>query len=342
MGPQSSGADPGPACYGRGGVIPTVTDANVVLGRLNPDYLLGGQLRLRSDLACRAIEEQIARPLGLSLPEAAAGIIRVVNEHMKKQIKLSLTQKGADPRDFKLVAFGGAGPTHACAIARELGILTVVIPPWPGMNSALGLLTTPVKREYLLSRLAPLDSLGGGGLGNAYEILRRKPLGEFEEEGFVAETLAFRYGLDLRYAGQAYELSLDFTEMPLDPAVIRREFDEAHERTFGHHSTEPVEVVSYRLGCVAPVAGLEADYFLGGKALPSPGGQAFQGQRPAYFWAEGKFMETPVYDRRSLAPGSEISGPAIIEQMDTTTVVEIGVKAFMDTCGNLILRIDRG
>ena len=342
MGPRSSGADPGPACYGRGGTIPTVTDANVVLGRLNPEYLLAGELKLQADLAHQAIAEQIAKPLGLSVSEAAAGMIRIVNEHMKKQIKLSLTRKGADPRGFKLVPFGGAGPTHACAIAQELEIRTVVVPPWPGMNSALGLLTTPVKREYLLSRLALLDSLGEGGLAESFEILRRKALREFEEEGFAEETLSFRYGLELRYAGQAYELPVDFTEVPTDRAVIRQEFDEAHERTFGHFSTEPVEVVTYRLACVAPVAGVEPEFFLGGKALPLAAGNALKGSRPVYFWQEGEFVETPVYDRWSLKPGQEIVGPAIMEQMDTTTVVEIGVTACMDTYGNLILEVPRG
>ncbi|MBI3079054.1 MAG: hydantoinase/oxoprolinase family protein [Deltaproteobacteria bacterium] len=342
VGPRSSGADPGPACYGAGGTIPTVTDANVVLGRLNPEYLLGGELKLRAELAHRAIDEQIARPLGLSVPEAAAGIIRIVNEHMKKQIKLSLTRKGADPREFKLVAFGGAGPTHASAVARELEIRIVVVPPWPGMNSALGLLATPVKREYLLSRLALLDSVGGDGLAATYELLQRKALQEFQDEGFGAETLSFGYGLDLRYAGQAYELPLDFPSMPEEQAVVRREFDEAHERTFGHRSTEPVEVVTYRLACVAPVAGLEPGFFLGGKALPRGGGTPLKGRRRVYFWEEGRFVETPVYERWSLSPDAEIVGPAIIEQMDTTTVVEIGVRASLDGYGNLVLRVSHG
>lgn len=339
VGPRSSGADPGPACYGRGGTIPTVTDANVVLGRLNPGYLLGGELELEAELARRAIEEQIARPLGLSVPEAAAGIIRIVNEHMKKQIKLSLTRKGADPRDFKLVPFGGAGPTHACAVAREMEIRTVVVPPWPGLNSALGLLTTPVKREYLLSRLGLLRNLEGGGLAEAYGVLRDKAVREFAEEGFEERALTFRYGLDVRYAGQAYELPLDFPEMPQETAAVRREFDEAHERTFGHRSTEPVEVVTYRLGCVAPVAGLEPEFFLGGKALPRGGADPLIGKRPVYFWEEGKYVETPVYDRWSLSPQTEIVGPAIVEQMDTTTVVEIGVRATLDRYGNLILQV---
>lgn len=342
VGPQSSGADPGPACYARGGTIPTVTDANVVLGRLNPRHLLGGELILDSELAREAIQTRIAEPLGLSLDEAAAGIIRIVNEHMKKQIKLSLTRKGADPRGFKLVPFGGAGPTHACAIAQELGIRTVVVPPWPGMNSALGLLTTPVKREYLLSRLSLLDALAEGGLADSYEILRRKALGEFEEEGFGEETLSFRYGLDLRYAGQAYELPVDFPEIPLDRAAIRRQFDDAHERTFGHRSTEPVEVVTYRLACTAPVSGVEPDFFLGGKALPPAAGDPLKERRPVYFWQEGKFLETPVYDRWRLRPGVEIPGPAIVEQMDTTTVVEVGAKATLDEYGNLILEVPHG
>jgi N-methylhydantoinase A len=242
VGPDSAGADPGPVCYGRGGDQVTVTDANVILGRLNPEALLGGDLELDVAGAHRAVEANIAEPLNLSVTAAAAGIVRVVNDKMKKELSLALARRGFDPREFALVTYGGAGPMHAPAVARELSLESVVVPPWPGINSAVGLLAGDRRRLYQQSRVdrlpdAPLDAVFGG--------LEDEARGDAAGRGEEA-ALAVERELELRYAGQSYELLVP-VEPGEPPDAIRERFDDQHREAYGHVSDEPVETMTYRL-----------------------------------------------------------------------------------------------
>src|SRR5579884_442290 len=206
-GPHSAGASPGPACYGLGGQAATVTDANVVLGYLNPEYFVGGRLKIDPQLSEAAIQ-QIARPLGLSVPEAALGIIRVVNVNMEVGLRLSLIERGLDHRKFALVAFGGAGPMHATRVAGNVGIPRVIVPPYPGISCAMGLLQTDVKHYYLQSRLAPFGSVPAAELNAIFAELEQRALAEAAEEGFGKERVELVHQVDLRYPYQGYELTV--------------------------------------------------------------------------------------------------------------------------------------
>ncbi|MBI2918911.1 MAG: hydantoinase/oxoprolinase family protein [Chloroflexi bacterium] len=339
VGPDSSGADPGPACYGRGGTVPAITDANVVLGFINPDYFVGGGMSLDRSLAEKAVMEKVARPLGLSLLEAAEGIVRIINVQMAQAVKAVSAERGYDLREFVLVAFGGAGPVHAARVAADLGIPRVMVPLAPGATSALGLLLSDVRRDYMLSRLGLLTGTPAGDINQRFNELGERAIAELEGEGFSRGQIVLSHLLDLRYSGQGYELTVPCPRFPLQDADLprlRTGFDEAHERLFGHRAeAQPVELVSYRL--VATVAVPKP------QAPPCPPGvgpvdRALKAHRLAYFGPEDGQRPTPVYERSRLGAGDELTGPAIIEQMDSTTVVYPGQSAHVDRLGNIIIR----
>ena len=332
VGPDSAGADPGPVCYGRGGEEVTVTDANALLGRLNPESILGGDLSIDLGEAEAAVEERIADPLGLSTTEAAAGVLRVVDDKMKKEMRLALTQRGFDPRSFALVTYGGAGPMHALSIARELSLDRVVVPPWPGINSAVGLLTTDRKRLHERSLVEPLASVS---VQDAFDDLIREAEASLDDP---AGEVRFERELELRYAGQSYELVV-----PVGPEdtseTLRERFTQKHEESFGHTSDEPLETMTYRV-----VSRVETDKLSGDLLEREKRGESGDvdpaNRRDVYF--EGEFRETPIYERADLPRGSQIDGPAIIEQMDTTTVVDPSATVSVDAFGNLVVRPGNG
>jgi N-methylhydantoinase A len=251
VGPDSAGADPGPICYDQGGEEVTITDANLVLGVLSPEKFLGGRLKLNKAKTEKLLEEKIAGPLGLTLLEAADGILKIINVKMEEAIKAVSSQRGYDIRDFTLVAFGGAGPMHAGRIALDLGIPSLLIPFTPGVTSALGLLMSDVKHDYVRSKLAPLKELDLTEVNNLFSELTARAKADLHAEGFSDSEIALHASLDLRYAGQGYELTVPSPMPPLKKAhldLMRQRFDSQHEQAHGHKAeSEPVELVSLRL-----------------------------------------------------------------------------------------------
>jgi N-methylhydantoinase A len=338
VGPRSAGAVPGPACYGQGGAIPTVTDANLLLGRLNPAYFLGGEITL-DPAAGRAALVRCAEPLGLDPYQAASGIVEIANAHMIAAMRLVSVQRGYDPRDFVLVAFGGAGPLHANALARDLGIPLVLVPPSPGIASALGMLMTDIRHELVASRrhalagLAPdsLEALFGGFAIEAAAVLDR--------EGVPPGQRRLVRSADLRYHGQSHELPVPVPAGPLAPAdlaALAEAFHAAHARAYGYAAREDaVELVTVRLTAVgvSPKPRLTT--------LPPATGEvraAVKGERPVWFGETSGFTTCRIVDRGLLCHGHVVTGPAVIEELDATTLVHPGFEAAVDPHGNLLLR----
>jgi len=339
VGPDSAGADPGPVCYDRGGENITITDANVVTGVLDPKQFLGGKMKLDKTKAERTLEEKIARPLSLSLLEAADGILKVINVKMEEAIKAVSSQRGYDIRDFTLVAFGGGGPMHAGRMALDLGIPSVLVPLTPGVHSALGLLMSDVKHDYVRSKLVGLDELDLNEINNLFAQLIERAKADLNAEGFQDREIKIEPFLDLRYAGQGYELTVPCPMPPLKPEdlkLMRQRFDTQHEQASGHKAeTEPVELVSLRLisyGLV-PQAKLSPAKATGRKVA-----EAKIAERKIYFGKEHGTVLCQIYVRERLEPGHKISGPAVIEQLDTTTVIHPEQDATVDDYRNLIVK----
>ena len=339
VGPDSAGADPGPVCYDRGGENITITDANVVTGVLDPNQFLGGKMKLDKTKAERTLEEKIARPLSLSLLEAADGILKIINVKMEEAIKAVSSQRGYDIRDFTLVAFGGGGPMHAGRMALDLGIPSVLVPLTPGVHSALGLLMSDVKHDYVRSKLVGLDELDLNEINNLFAQLIERAKADLNAEGFQDREIKIEPFLDLRYAGQGYELTVPCPMPPLKPEdlkLMRQRFDAQHEQASGHKAeTEPVELVSLRLisyGLV-PQAKLSPAKATGRKVA-----EAKIAERKIYFGKEHGTVLCQIYARERLEPGHKISGPAVIEQLDTTTVIHPEQDATVDDYRNLIVK----
>lgn len=338
VGPDSAGADPGPVCYDRGGENITITDANLVTGVLHPDHFLGGRMKLNKQKAEHFLEEKIAKPLGLSLLEAADGILKIIEVKMEEAIKAVSSQRGYDIRDFTLVAFGGGGPMHAGRMALDLGIPSVLIPLTPGVHSALGLLMSDVKHDYVRSKLAGLDDLDLEEINGMFAQLMERAKTELRAEDFQDHEMKIDFFMDLRYAGQGYELTVSCPAAPLgrdDLALMRRRFDSQHEQVSGHKAeTEPVELVSLRLISygIVPQAKLAPAKATGRKIE-----DAETGERRIYFGKEHGELNCRIYTRNGLEPGHRISGPAVIEQLDTTTVIQPQQQAAVDEYRNLII-----
>lgn len=331
VGPQSAGADPGPAAYGNGGVEPTVTDANVVLGRLIPDNFLGGTMALDVS-AARAAVGKIAERLGTSVEEAALGIIRIANANMEAAIRVISVERGHDPRLFSLVAFGGAGPLHACELAAGLRIPRVLAPATPGVLSALGMLTADVLKDYV--RTVMLGASEASSLIDpVFAELAATGERELAAEAVAPDQIRIERLLDLRYVGQSYELLVPY-EGDLDAAIAG--FHAAHERRFGYSDpAERVQVVNVRVkarGTTAPPRLARRPAVVSGQATPAE-------RRPVVFGDTGAPVthDAPVYDRATLEPGHAVDGPAIITQYDTTLVVPPGWRATNDEVGNLVI-----
>jgi N-methylhydantoinase A len=337
VGPQSAGAVPGPAAYGRGGSEPTVTDANLVLGALSDETLLAGKLRLDRTLAERAIEERIARPLGLDLVTAAAGILRIVNANMAVDLRLALQEEGQDPRAFTLVAFGGAGPLHAAQLARMLGVPRVLVPPHPGINCATGLLQTSVRHSYLRSAVGSLSAFPVDRMNALFAELEAGALADARDEGFPAEAVALRRQLDVRYLHQGYQLTVDAPAQPVtdaDKPGLKAAFDELHRAIYRQAAeAEEAEIVTFRLQAEIPIERFEFQPRRDGEGAA----RAEKGRRPLYDVDRAAFVTATVYDRDRLATFDRIAGPAIVDQFDATTVVLAGQTAVVDRYDALII-----
>ncbi len=326
VGPQSAGADPGPVCYRNGGEEPTVTDANVVLGRLNPEYFLGGEMELDVEGARRAIEARCAAPLGLSVTDAAYGIVEIANAAMVNALHLISVQRGYDPRDFVLVGFGGAGPVHANAIAAAAEMPTLLIPPSPGIFSATGLLTTDLKRDAARTMLRAYDQLDPAAVEEAFAELERAGAQDLAREGIPADRVEFVRQVDMRYVGQSHELTLAAGD-----GLLER-FHAEHDRVYGFAApAEPVELVSVRLTSVGRIEKPPARTLGPGEAREP------KARREVYFAEAGGFVDCPIHDREALGAGAVLAGPAVIEQFDSTTVVHPGFSLRVDDTGNLIV-----
>ena len=333
VGPVSAGANPGPAAYGRGGTEPTVADANIVLGRLIPEHVLGGALPIDPTAASGAVSK-IARRLALAPEEAALGMLRIVNAHMEGAIRVISVQRGYDPRECTLVAFGGAGPLHACELAASLRIPRVLIPPVAGVLSAFGMLAADVIKDYVRTLMLPLagsDDVIAASLASLAEQGRRDLTGE----GCAEERVSIERALDLRYVGQSYELTVPFD----DGADMAGAFHRAHARRFGYSDErEPVQVVNVRVkarGRVDPPRLPSQADEKGDASAAEP-----RAHQVAFSGADGKpiWHDTPVYLRERLAPGAMLMGPAIVVQYDTTTVLPPGWSATVDTAGAIVAR----
>lgn len=337
VGPGSAGADPGPACYGRGGAEPTVTDANLALGRLHPRFFLGSEMKLERSEAEKAIARRIAAPLGLGLDEAARGIVRIVNTKMAHAIRAITIQRGFDPKDFVLLAFGGAGPMHACSLAAELGIPKIVVPLYPGNFSALGMLTSDVRHDFSRTCLARWDKLDIGLISGLFGELEREALLTLKREGLPEDRIVCRSSIDMRYIGQEYTVNVPLDSIELTPAhlaQLRSQFDSLHEMTYGHSSTaEPVELVNLRLTALGRSTPLEL------KPIERGTEQAPRDSivdELEIFFEEGVYA-CPVYNRAKLLAGNRIPGPALIIEKGATTVLEPGFVLEVSEHGNLII-----
>lgn len=339
VGPASAGAQPGPACYGRGGTQPTITDANVILGFLSEDRALaGGSLRLDRALAERAMKDTIADPLGLSVEEAARGVIEIVNVKMQEAIKVVSSNRGFDLRDFHLLAFGGAGPLHAAALARDLGMRGALIPAFPGAFSALGLLLSDVRQDYVASELTAIDTLSCEHAAEIFLRLHDDGRRDLVAQGFAERDLRYEYRLDIRYMGQGYDLTIALPALPetaADLVSARAQFDAEHEKLTGHSAPdERVEIVNFRVTAVAAVPQASI-------ASPFPAASSVEssliGERISLI--DGAPAATALYDRAKLPEGATIDGPAILLQNDSTTVIHRGQRGRVVELGQIeILR----
>jgi N-methylhydantoinase A len=337
VGPDSAGSMPGPACYGRGGTLPTVTDANLVLGRYDPGAKLGGIVELDPDLAREAIETHIAGRLGMTIEGAAAGIIRIVNILMTNAVRVISVERGRDVRDFTLVAYGGAGPAHAAEIARELSIPRVLIPPFPGCASAFGAAIAGSRRDLLHSVARVLDEVDVAALEARVQDLRSRAAEALEVEGFATEKQTLETWLDVRYRGQAHELGVRHKPEAVDRASLEaaaQDFHALHHQLYGHSFTDvPVELVNVRVKGFGRRPELEMwwDWSRGGAMEAS-----LPPTRSVYFEEHG-FLETRVLMRDTVRPGDVIEGPAVVHQADSTVLVPPGIGATALSGGSLML-----
>jgi N-methylhydantoinase A len=337
VGPRSAGADPGPVAYGRGGSEPTVTDANLALGRLAPERFLGGEMRLDREAALAAIRERVATPLGLDPVQAAYGIVRIANANMERALRVSSAERGYDPRDFALVAFGGAGPLHAAARAPAVGFPRVLVPETPGVFSALGLLVADIRHDLVQSFLGRADRVAPATIESLFGELEGLGAALLDDDGVERARHVLRRTADLRYVGQAYEVNVA-VPAPLDAAALDallERFHAEHRRLYAHSAPrDPVEIVSVRVAAVAPVVPPELRERPAAASAPRPATR-----RAVFFEEADGFVDCPVFDRGELGAGARLAGPAVIEQMDSTTVVHPGQAVVVDGWGNVLIAV---
>ena len=333
VGPQSAGADPGPICYGHGGEEPTVTDVNVLLGRLNPDYFLGGEMDLAVEEAESIFTAEIADAVGQPVEEAALSVLDVATARLVRQIRKVTVERGHDPGEFALVAFGGAGPMQAPLVAAEMDIGSVIVPRDPGVYSARGLLIADVRSDLSHHYRAP--EIDPAVLTEQYEELAAELSGQYADQGFGEDEVILSRAADIRYEGQAYELTVPAPDGTLDPAAVEEletAFHDTHEQRYGYsRADEPIEIVTLRVEGRVPTPDLEDE-------IESTGEDAERGTREVYFPEIGH-TETAIYERTALDPGDEVAGPAILEETVSTTLVPPDTTARVTERGNVIISL---
>lgn len=336
VGPHSAGADPGPACYGRGGTRPTVTDANLVLGRL-PISLAGGELSLDVEASRAAVRTHVAEPLGISVEEAAQGIVRIVDENMLGALRVVSVQRGVDPRELALVPFGGAGPVHGAELARLAGVETMLVPSLPGVLSALGFLLADIRQVFTLTRVGVVGAIDEEAYGRELTRMIGEANAWLEREHVAPDDRSVELALDLRYQGQAYELPIPIGSN-LDSAAwaaAAARFHIEHKQRYGFDMPNAkIEVVTLRVTAIGNLPKPALRTFP--DAGPDASG-AIAYMQPVYF--AGAWHDTPVYDRTKLQPGNEFTGPAIVQQPDCTTVIHPGQRVSIDPHANLIVKV---
>lgn len=335
VGPRSAGAVPGPVAYDRGGTEPTLTDANIVLGRLDPETLLGGRMRVNRERAVRAIEQKIAQPLGLSIESAAYGILRIATANMSRAIRAVSTQHGHDPADFVLFAFGGAGPLHCADVAEECGIRRILVPQEPGTLCARGILLSDISRDFVHTQLAAVSEEGWAAISRALGQMITHADRWLADEAVPSDRRRFRLSIDARYQGQSHDIRVFMDRADeSDRAAFVEAFHRTHMTEYGHDIRElGIEVVNCRVQAV----GLVGKSIATARAAASHAADARTGARRVYFGEAQGWIPTDVYRREALGVGAEIDGPAIVDEMSATTVVMPGQRVHVDAAGNLLV-----
>lgn len=336
VGPRSAGANPGPVAYQLGGTEPTITDANIVLGRLDPVALLEGRLPVDAAAARKAIESKIAKPLGLSVEEAAFGILRIANANMSRAIRSVSTERGHDIREFALFAYGGAGPLHACDLAKDCGIREVIFPLEPGTLCARGILLSDISMDFVRSELSIADAASWARACATLEDMRGEAAAWLDREGVAEADREVRMLIDARYDGQNFEVSVPLERLDRDglQSMIER-FRCQHVQEYGYDvSGRPTEIVNCRVQAIGRIAKMRH-----GAPLPTPGVDRIKGRRKVYFGADSGWLETDIYRRGQLAVDEELMGPAIVEEMSSTLVLQPGQRLRVDRLGNLIATV---
>ena len=340
VGPRSAGAEPGPASYGRGGTEPTVTDANVILGRLSPENFLGGEMRLDRNAAEKALRDRLAQPLNVSLERAASGMLQVATSAMANTVRHVTLERGLDPRDFTLVAYGGGGPLHSASVAKELSISKIIIPNAPGHFSALGMLMADLRRDYVQTLFERMDDLEMTELEEQFQKLEAEGRKALEYSGIATDRIVFERAADMRYVGQEHAVAV---RMPASVgsdearAEVKRRFDDAHDLRYSHSAPEEsADIVSLRVSAIGRLNKPEFRQIPRGDVTPPA--SARRGERAVNFDGAGA-LAAPVYDRMKLLAGNAIDGPAIIEEVASTTVVEPGDRVTVNEFGHLIMQL---
>jgi len=338
VGPQSAGSNPGPACYGWGGTLPTVTDANLILGRLNPNYFLGGKIPLYPENAIKAMKEHVADRMALSVEEAALSIIRIVNANMAKGISGVSVQRGYDLREFILIPFGGAAPNHAVDMAEELGIDKIIVPPMCGNFSAVGLAVADIQHDYVRTIAKNQQDINLEELSYTFKDLERKGIQQLKEENVGDENIDIEWSADLRYEGQSWELNTPIERSPVLGSTefqnILFSFHSLHQKVYSYSEPkETIEFINLRVKVIGRNPGLTLPKE---ERLPISPGEVLKEKRPVYFKDKG-FIETPIYERDRFRCGTEISGPCLIEETISTTLIPAGWRGTIDEYKNIVI-----
>ncbi len=339
VGPESAGARPGPICYGRGGTRPTITDANLALGRLNPDGLLAVDSKVSLDDVKQAIAREVGKPLGIGTDEAAAAILRIANDKMAGAIRMVSLSRGHDPRDFALFAFGGAGPLHAAALARELGIPKLLIPARPGITNALGCVVADLRHDYVRTVNKPLNNLPDGLVAEVLEAQIAEGKATLERDGVAVDEIQILHSADMQFQGQSHLLTVPVPDRKISREALQKAFEAAYWQRF---EVELPEIRAVLVNLHTAVIGRRPDLSLDrllGSAPAKDVAEAKKGSRKVWYEAGG-WQDTPVYDRERLPRGASFTGPAILEQLDTTVVIEPGNRVAVDRLGNLIVSVN--
>lgn len=338
VGPRSAGSAPGPVCYGLGGTDPAVTDADLYLGYLNPDYFLGGEMKLDMGTVEKAIEEKIAKPLGLSTLDAAIGIHNIVNENMAAATRMHLAEKGRDPRRYQMIAFGGAGPVHAYGLAQILKLKQLIVPLGAGVTSALGFLVAAPAIDYVRSYVSRLEQLDWSHLNTLFEEMEAEARALLVDAGAQSDEITLTRTADMRHIGQGFEIAVPIPDGPLDESAlsgVREAFFDSYHQLFERTVRDvPIEAMSWRLAASAPAPDIKLDF----ESQSAEAETSLKGSRQVYFPETG-FTACDVYDRYALRPGDSFTGPAVVEERESTTVIGPGGKVNVDPYRNLICEL---